>query len=74
MELRVKRIRPGEFSIHSENGALVSNAEHRETRYLGDEMLTHVVIRTKASQLGKFNRSTGKQVKEENHGSDSSPA
>ena len=73
MELRVKRIRPGEFSIHSETGTPITNAEHRETRYQGDEVITHVVIRTKASNMGKFTRSSTKQ-KEEHHGSDSSPA
>ena len=74
MELRIKRIRPGEFSVHSETGTPITNAEHRETRYQGDDVLTHVVIRTKVSQLGKFTRNSGKQVKEEPHGSDSSPA
>ena len=73
MELRVKRIRPGEFSIHSETGTPITNAEHRETRYVGDEVLTHVVIRTKRNQLGKFSR-LGTKQKEEHHGSDSSPA
>ncbi len=74
MELRIKRIRPGEFSIHSETGAVITNVEHRETRYQGDEIITHVVIRTKASQLGKFTRSKTKQAEEESNGSDSSPA
>ena len=72
MELRVKRIRPGEVSIHSETGSVITNAEHRETRYLGDEVITHIVIRTLASQMGKFTRMKSKQEKEE--ADDSSPA
>ncbi len=54
MELRIKRIRPGEFSIHSETGEEISNAAHKETRYLGDEVITTITFRTKAKDTGKF--------------------
>lgn len=54
MELRIKRIRPGVFSIHAESGEEISNAEHKETRYLGEEVITTITIRTKAKDTGRF--------------------
>ncbi len=66
MELRIKRIRPGDFSIHTENGEEISNAEHKETRYLGEEVITTITIRTLAKHTGKFVRT--KKVQEEKSG------
>jgi hypothetical protein len=62
MELRIKRIRPGDFSIHVESGEEISNAIHKETRYLGEEVITTITIRTLAKNTGKFVRT--KRVQE----------
>jgi hypothetical protein len=56
VELRIKRIRPGDFSIHAESGEEISNVEHKETRYLGEEVITTITIRTLAKNTGKFVR------------------
>jgi hypothetical protein len=66
MELRIKRIKPGEFSIHSETGEEISNVVHRETRYLGDEVVTTITLKTKAGETGKFIRP--KRVQEAKRG------
>ncbi len=83
MELRIARKKPGEFSIHSEDGERIENAEHLETRYRKDRIITHVRITTRAKDLGKFNSARsvvkktpdkGKDNKEKPSGSESKPA
>lgn len=56
MELRIKRIKPGEFSLHTETGEEITNATHKETRYHGDEVITTITVRTKVKDIGKFTR------------------
>lgn len=84
MELRVKRMKPGVFSVHTLDGQPVKNVEHLETRYMGDQVISHVKIVTRAQDLGKFEKASPeakepkaapkKKTEEQNIGSESKPA
>lgn len=74
MEVRIDRVKPGIFSIHSEDGQVLENAEHLESRYVGDKIVSHVRIVTKTKDLGRFIKpKTAKRMKdrEEESGSES---
>jgi len=76
MEVRIDYVKPGLFSIHAQDGQVLKNAEHLESRYVGDAIVTHVRITTKVKDLGKFDKpvSTKRMKHEEQHsGSESEP-
>lgn len=76
MEVRINRLKPGMFSIHAQDGQVLNNVEHVESRYVGDAIVTHVRITTKVKDLGKFDKpvSTKRMKHEEQHsGSESEP-
>lgn len=76
MEVRIDRVKPGLFSIHAQDGQVLNNVEHVESRYVGDAIVTHVRITTKVKDLGKFEKpaSTKRMKHEEQHsGSESEP-
>ena len=76
MEVRIDRVKPGLFSIHAQDGQVLNNVEHVESRYVGDAIVTHVRITTKVKDLGRFDKivSTKRMKHEEQHsGSESEP-
>ena len=61
MEVRIDRVKPGLFSIHAQDGQVLNNVEHVESRYVGDAIVTHVRITTKVKDLGKFDKPVSTQ-------------
>ena len=70
-------MKPGLFSIHAQDGQILKNAEHLESRYVGDAIVTHVRITTKIKDLGRFDKPVSglRRVKHEEvrDGSESEP-
>ncbi len=56
MELRIKRIRPGEFSLHASTGEPITNARHVQTRYERGRAITTVEIIHDETVIGTFDR------------------
>ena len=82
MELRIKRLKPGQFSLHTLTGEAVTNARHLETRYERGKAVTTVEITHDKKLIGRFERvkSEGKRPLEGSKkqevagGSESNPA
>lgn len=56
MELRIKRLKPGRFSLHTLTGEAVTNARHIETRYERGKAITTIVITHDEKLIGAFDR------------------